>query len=85
MKQAFQYAIKLYLKKKFLLNSWWIILLIGIVLDFDEAGHLYVRTPSGNTYNPILDFARYRNRTNDGNEYIHGESKGVQFRVLLWK
>jgi len=59
--------------------------LAGIVLDFDEEGLLYVRTPSGNTYNSILDFGRCSNRDNDGNEYIHGESKGVQFRFFLWK
>ncbi|QTA90594.1 hypothetical protein [Desulfonema magnum] len=59
----------------------------GIVLDFDEAGHLYVRTPSGNSYNFILDLGAYRNRTNDGNDGYRQmrDSTGVQFRLLLWK
>ncbi len=57
----------------------------GIVLDFDdENGLLYVRTPSGNTGNSIVDLYGYRNRTNDANESIYMESSAM-FRVLLWK
>ncbi len=59
----------------------------GIVLDFDETGNLYVRTPSGNAYNFIIDLGAYRNRSNDGNNTFGQmrDSTGVQFRVFLWK
>ncbi|OQX16204.1 MAG: hypothetical protein BWK80_40350, partial [Desulfobacteraceae bacterium IS3] len=56
----------------------------GVLLDFDENGSLYVRTPSGNNYNEILSPFTYRNRNSDANESINGE-KAAQFKVLLWK
>ncbi len=56
-----------------------------ILLDFDENGFLYVRTPSGNTYNRLLNLTNYRNRGNDGNENINENENVVQFKVLLWK
>jgi len=55
----------------------------GVILDFDESGSLYVRSPSGNTYNSILYALTYRNRNSDANETI-GET-AAQFKVLLWK
>jgi len=55
----------------------------GIVLDFNENGSLYVRTPSGNSYNYLFYLNWLRNRTNNGNESL-GATSG-QFRVLLWK
>ncbi len=57
----------------------------GIILDFDdENGDLYIRTPSGNRWNSILQVETYSNRTNDGIEAIRGETAAM-FRVLLWK
>jgi hypothetical protein len=57
----------------------------GILLDFDdENGYMYIRTPSGNMWNSIMFLRNYRNRTNDGNEYIREDETGL-FRVLLWK
>ncbi len=63
-------------------GSYW---MSGILLDFDENGFLYVRTPSGNTYNRLLNLVNYRNRGNDGNESINENENVVQFKVLLWK
>lgn len=56
----------------------------GVLLDFDENGFLYLRTPSGNGNNYVFHLARYRNRADDNYESIYPESD-VQFRVLLWK
>jgi len=55
----------------------------GIILDFNENGSLYVRSPSGNSYNYLFYLCWYRNRTNNGNEFLSATTG--QFRVLLWK
>ncbi len=57
----------------------------GILIDFDETGKLYVRTPYGNATNSILYLPKYSNRSNDGYESIPYNEQNIQFRVLLWK
>jgi len=62
----------------------WKMVTVGIVLDFDEDGNLYVRTPSVSPYNSLLSLHNYRNRSNDGDENIWAETN-CKFRIKLWK
>jgi hypothetical protein len=58
----------------------------GVIIDFDENGYVYIRTPSPDDYRPahIIHSGNYKNRNNDGTEAIQDDAV-VQFRVKIWE